>query len=49
MRTSLEPDQAGARLDLHSRTGLDELVVEVPDAPTAERLEVLATVRASWP
>jgi probable F420-dependent oxidoreductase len=48
LRTSLDWMHAAAALEAYARAGVDELVVEVPEADTRERLQVLARVRSSW-
>lgn len=48
LRTSLDAARACEDLEPYARAGVDELIVEVPDADTSKRLEVLARVRARW-
>jgi len=45
LRTSVKPGDAARELESYAAAGVDELIVEVPDASTEERLSVLATVR----
>ena len=45
LRTSVNPEDAARELESHAAAGVDELIVEVPEASTERRLRVLATVR----
>ena len=44
LRTRVTPSEAGRALQLYASAGVDELIVEVPDAGTEERLDVLARI-----
>ncbi|HSR23975.1 MAG TPA: TIGR03619 family F420-dependent LLM class oxidoreductase [Candidatus Eisenbacteria bacterium] len=45
LRASVTPDDAARQLESYAEAGVDELIVEVPDASTDRRLHVLAAVR----
>jgi len=45
LRTSVNPEGATQALESYAAAGVDELIVEVPEASTARRLRVLAAVR----
>jgi probable F420-dependent oxidoreductase len=45
LRTSVNPEDAARELESYAATGVDELIVEVPEASTERRLRVLASVR----
>ncbi len=48
LRTSLDGMRTAAALDAYARAGVDELVLEVPEVDTRERLQVLASARSVW-
>ena len=45
LRTSVKPEDAARELESYATAGVDELIVEVPEASTERRLGVLAMVR----
>jgi probable F420-dependent oxidoreductase len=45
LRTSVNPEGAAHALESYAAAGVDELIVEVPEASTERRLRVLAAVR----
>jgi len=49
LRTSIDARQAAQDLELYAAAGVDELIVEVPEASTDDRLKTLADVRACLP
>ena|SRR5215472_5466910 len=45
LRTSVNPESAARELESYAAAGVDELIVEVPETSTEQRLRVLAAVR----
>lgn len=45
LRTSVNPEDAARELESYAAAGVDELIVEAPEASTERRLRVLASVR----
>lgn len=44
LRTAVLPGEAGRSLEQYSAAGVDELIIEVPDADSDERLDVLGRI-----
>lgn len=45
LRTSVNPENASRDLESYAAAGVDELIIEVPETSTEQRLRVLAAVR----